>query len=688
MMIDRGRFALAMLCVLALGWTIFEAALMTPPRLDSFEAGTVLMLVMLGAGAGFGVIYALRSGPARLDRRELSEAIELAAVMMVDQYGIIRHWSRGCEALYGWTAEDAIGRRRFDLLRSDIPPEMRDIEPTLREKGRADYELVERHRDGRALIIGNHAKLFDHRDGRFSTVFAVTDATARRQAEVALRLSEMRLATAVAVQGIFIYEYDVKAERPIWTSRGETFFGLPSREGEPLSPETVWKWAATQGEPARQQIDSALAAKHDRIHFDFDFHYPDGTPRRAEGWAKVIRNQQGEAIRILGTNLDVTERREQEAALRAGEAEKAAILATVPDAMLVCSDRGIIRSCSVTAEILLGHPAGNLIGHKLVEFVADPAGRRSVRRELLNAFRQPGDAHAPMPINIRCANGEIVPVSFVVGDTVVEGTRMFVIFGRDMRPSIAAEEKFRRLSNDLAQVSRVGMMGEMAGALAHELSQPLAAIVNFLGAVELMLDKDGKARGNPDQLRFAVHCASEQASRAGEIIRRLRAFILRGEADMRAEPLGSLVREAAALALFNTPSLGMRLSYQLENEDLLVLGDRVQIQQVLVNLIRNGADAMTASGSERREMLIASTLTDDGMVAIEVQDSGPGIAPEMLEKLFSPFATTKREGLGFGLAISRRIVEAHGGQLSASAAAEGGTIFRFTLPVMDGERLA
>jgi two-component system sensor kinase FixL len=199
-----------------------------------------------------------------------------------------------------------------------------------------------------------------------------------------------------------------------------------------------------------------------------------------------------------------------------------------------------------------------------------------------------------------------------------------------------------------------------------------------------MLDGDDD-RVDIARLRQAIQRASEQASRAGEIIRRLRAFILRGEADMRAEPLTSLVREAAALALFNSSSFGIRLSYDFENEGRVVLGDRIQIQQVLVNLIRNAADAMTAQGEGRRELLISTKMARDNLIEIAVQDSGPGIAPEMLEKLFSPFATTKREGLGFGLAISRRIIEAHGGQMSAAAARDGGAVFRFTLPVMEEE---
>ncbi len=465
--------------------------------------------------------------------------------------------------------------------------------------------------------------------------------------------------------------------RPIWTTSGETFFGFADAETETAARY----WSEALDAQVREVVTAAMASGQDRAHFDFGFRHPDGGERRAEGWARIIRDGDNRPVRLLGTHLDVTERRDRERELRAGEAERQAILATVPDAMFVCDERGHVRACSATASQLLGYGDGDLIGLPLSAVIQDPRGPAAVRRDLARARKRGAGGQWPVPISVRRSDGESIPVSFVLGDAIVDGARMYVVFGRDMRPTINTEERFHRLNNDLAQVSRLGMMGEMAGALAHELSQPLSAIVNFLGAADLMLDQGDST--DAARLRQAVRRASEQASRAGEIIRRLRAFILRGEADMRAEPLTSLVREATALALFNSSSFGIRLFYNFENEKRIVLGDRIQIQQVLVNLIRNAADAMTAHGDNRRELLISTTMARDNLIEIMVQDSGPGIAPEILEKLFSPFATTKREGLGFGLAISRRIIEAHGGQLSAASAQEGGAIFRFTLPVME-----
>lgn len=644
--------------------------------------GLPALLAIVASGAGLVRARWVRAASERLARRELGDALELCAVMIIDDQNVIRHWSRGCEELYGWSAEEAIGRKRPELLHSEITVPAEELWTRLRREGRLHSELLERHRDGRQLVIHDHVKLVGDGVGRYSAVISVTDVTEWRRAENALRLSEARLATAVSVQGIFIYELDLVDRRLIWATSGETFFGRA------LGSEDIAAMAAADGDAHQRQmnrlIESALASDEDRLHFEFDYVHQDGSPRLAEGWARIIRDDGGRAIGLLGTHLDVTERRERERALRAGEAERRAILATVPDALFVCTERGIVRACSAMACRMLGYGEQELLGRKLVDLVDDDRGRSAIRRDLAAAVNRGPDNPWPLPINIRRADGELVPISFVIGDAVVEGIRMFVVLGRDMRPAIASEERFRRMNNDLMQVSRLGMMGEMAAALAHELSQPLSAIVNFLGAVELMLE-NGET-GQEPRLRHAIGRAGEQASRAGEIIRRLRAFILRGEADMRAEPLPGLAREAAALALFNSSAFGIRLAYHFEKEDRLVLCDRIQIQQVLVNLIRNAADAMATHGGGPHDLMLSTKLVRDNLIEVEVKDSGPGIDPEMLEYLFRPFTTTKREGLGFGLAISRRIVEAHGGQLSADSAPGGGASFRFTLQAMEDEK--
>ena len=222
-------------------------------------------------------------------------------------------------------------------------------------------------------------------------------------------------------------------------------------------------------------------------------------------------------------------------------------------------------------------------------------------------------------------------------------------------------------------------MGEMASTLAHELNQPLSAIANYLKGSRRLLESANDEKSAA--LRDALEKAADQAMRAGQIIRRLRDFVARGESERRVESITKLVEEASALALVGVKDLGIRVQFKFNPATDLVIADRVQVQQVVLNLIRNAMDAMETS--QNRELLVSIAPADEGLVKISVADSGSGIAPEIAEQLFQPFITTKRQGMGVGLSISRAIVEAHNGRIWAEPNPTGGTIFHFTLTVVN-----
>jgi two-component system, LuxR family, sensor kinase FixL len=224
-------------------------------------------------------------------------------------------------------------------------------------------------------------------------------------------------------------------------------------------------------------------------------------------------------------------------------------------------------------------------------------------------------------------------------------------------------------------------MGEMASALAHELNQPLSAIANYMKGSRRLLENNTDDRS--ELLRNALDKAAEQALRAGQIIRRLRDFVARGESERRVESVKKLVEEASALALVGAKDQGVRVRFQFDPTADLVLADKVQIQQVLLNLLRNAVEAMESS--QKRELVISTELKKDGMITISVVDSGTGIPPEIASQLFQPFVTNKRHGMGVGLSISRTIVEAHGGQIGVEPNPVGGTIFFFTLRAVTQE---
>jgi len=225
-------------------------------------------------------------------------------------------------------------------------------------------------------------------------------------------------------------------------------------------------------------------------------------------------------------------------------------------------------------------------------------------------------------------------------------------------------------------MSRLSAMGEMASALAHELNQPLASISNYMNGSRRLLEA---ARDpNSAKIEKALDKAAEQAVRAGQIIRRLRDFVSRDEAEKRVESMARLVEEAGALGLTGSREQGVTLRFQLDPRIDRVLVDRVQIQQVLVNLFRNGLEAMQHAA--RQELSVASAAAPDEMVEIAVSDTGSGFDHETASKLFQTFFTTKPTGMGVGLSISRSIVEAHGGRMWAETNVSGGATFRFTLP--------
>jgi len=276
-------------------------------------------------------------------------------------------------------------------------------------------------------------------------------------------------------------------------------------------------------------------------------------------------------------------------------------------------------------------------------------------------------------------DGTTFPMELAVGEMKSGDRRFFTGFIRDLTERQMTEARLQELQSELVHISRLTAMGEMASTLAHELNQPLSAISNYLKGSRRLLE------GNSDErsatMRDALEKAADQAMRAGQIIRRLRDFVSRGESERRVESVTKLVEEASALSLVGVKDRGIRVQFQFDPTVDLVFADRVQIQQVLLNLIRNSMDAMETS--KTRDLVVAIAPANDSHVQISVSDTGSGIAPEIAEQLFQPFITTKRQGMGVGLSISRTIVEAHGGKIWVEPNPAGGTIFHFTLAVVN-----
>jgi two-component system sensor kinase FixL len=280
-------------------------------------------------------------------------------------------------------------------------------------------------------------------------------------------------------------------------------------------------------------------------------------------------------------------------------------------------------------------------------------------------------------------DGTTFPMELAVGEVTSGSAPLFTGFLRDLTERQATQQRLQDMQAELIHMSRFTAMGEMASTLAHELNQPLTAVTSYLNGCRRLLN--GTESVHNLMLRDAIDRAADQALRAGQIIRRLRQFVARGESERNVESLPRLIEEAGALALVGVKETGVKVSFELDRAAQFVLADKVQIEQVILNLIRNAIEAMQET--ERRELVVSTVVQPPDMVEIRVADTGPGIAPEIASQLFHPFVTTKPNGMGVGLSISRTIIEAHGGRVWAEPNPEGGTIFRLTLRAPNKEEL-
>jgi two-component system sensor kinase FixL len=361
---------------------------------------------------------------------------------------------------------------------------------------------------------------------------------------------------------------------------------------------------------------------------------------------------------------------EQEALLQS-------ILDTVPDAMVLINETGVIQSFSAAAERMFGFTPAEAIGRNVSELMPSPY--REAHDGYLKRYLATGERRIiglGRVVAGERRDGATFPMELAVGEVKLKGRRLFTGFVRDLTERQRTETRLQELQAELMHVSRLLAMGEMASALAHELNQPLSAVANYLAGSRRILARDGPV--DRTRLIEALDKAVQQTLRAGDVIRRLRDFLGRGEPETRVESLAKLIEEASALALVGAKELGVRVTFRFEAVEDQVFADRVTVQQVVINLIRNALDAMREA--DRRELEVRTDSRVDGFTEVTVSDTGSGLGDEVLGTLFSPFMTTKKEGMGVGLSISRGIIESHGGEIWGESNDAGGATFHFTLP--------
>ena len=366
------------------------------------------------------------------------------------------------------------------------------------------------------------------------------------------------------------------------------------------------------------------------------------------------------------------------------------IIETAPDAIITADTKGAIQSFSPAAERIFGHSEEDVKGRNLTCLMPEPY--RSEHDGYMERYLKTGEKHIigiGREVHAERANGEIFVAELAVGELKLEGAHLFTGFIRDVTDRVDAETRARELNRSLERVSRIQMLGELSSAMAHEINQPLTAISNFAQAVERTL---GQNAPDMNAMKTQVAAIAEQAQRAGEIIRRMRRLVDRGSVDIKPEAINDIIEEAVRVGRATSAMHSPEVELDLADDLPRVLSDRIQIQQVIINLMNNAYDAILEKSSEplriqsmlapERDQISLRANAADREVIVTVSDTGPGIPEHEIESIFDPLITSKSHGLGVGLAICRSIINAHGGRIWAENT-DHGAAFHFTLPIED-----
>ena len=390
-----------------------------------------------------------------------------------------------------------------------------------------------------------------------------------------------------------------------------------------------------------------------------------------------VRSERGELLYEIDQFHDITQRKAAERALRDSEERFRSLTESTSDWVWETDRSGAYTYVSPRVRDILGYEPHEIVGKTPSDLMpADEAPRAGLE---VMAHLDSGEPIKQLEkTSLRKDGARVVletnAVPFFAPDGTLSGYRGV---DRDVTERKLSELKARKLEDDLAHVSRLNTMGEMAAGFAHELNQPLTAITNYAVGT---LRRLASGRAEPDELKQVLKLIHEQAQRSGAVIRRIRVLVKKEESDRTPIDLNAAIRDAVSLLQSEAVMFNVTLKLDLAETLPPVIGDSVEIQQVALNLARNAFEAMADIDPEKRELRVTTGVTADGRPEVSVSDTGPGIDPEVLPQLFDTFFTTKKTGLGIGLSICRSIVQAHDGTLTVDGSGDAGTTFRFTLP--------
>jgi len=517
--------------------------------------------------------------------------------------------------------------------------------------------------------------------GRLQTRSAVAARQAETRAKSVAVMAEQLNRLIDGASEYAIYMLDPDGRVLIWNAGAERLKGWS--EAEVLGQDAAMFYPVDARKGGKPAEDLARVRQHGRLEEEVWRLRKDGSEFLAHVSMSAVRDDGGRLIGYAKVLRDVTDQRAADRALKASAEHLESILATVPDAMVVIDEKGVILSFSAAAERLFGWREDEVVGTNVNRLMPSPDSER--HDGYIGRYLETGERRiiglGRVVTGLR-RDGTTFAMELAVGETSGAGRRLFTGFCRDLTERMRTQTRLEELQTELIHIARVTGMGAMASTLAHELNQPITAVVNYVQAVRSLL-AGSRGRAMP-MIREALEDAASEALRAGHIVRRLRDFVARGEVEKTVEDLSAVVREAVALGLTGARDDGVEISLDLPSAGLRVLVDKIQVEQVVINLARNAVEATRAI--ETPHLWISAIDLGDGLARVTVADNGPGVAEPMVSQLFTAFVSTKIEGMGLGLSICRTIVEANGGRIWYENRPGGGAMFHFTVMRADLEQ--
>ena len=623
---------------------------------------------------------------AELELRAVLDAA-VDAVVIIDAEGCIETFSHAAERLFGYAAQEVTGRNVTLLMpepfRSQHDGYLRHHidtgERRIIGKGR---EVVAQRRDGSLfpvfLSVGRIASLDPPR-----FVGLISDITDRKRSVEALRRERDRAQAYLDLAEVMLLALDANGTISLVNRKGCEILGWPEDElvGHNWFSSCLPPELRTEVEGMFRHFFDGTAAPAQYAEHDV---LTRGGERKLIAWRNVVlRDERGLVIGTLSSGEDVTEQRRAIEALRKSEQllRDAQSIANLGNFELRLPDGPVYWSMQMHAILGTDPSGGAPTAAAFVERSVHPGDRD----RLVDAWTRLTADEEPLDIEYRIVrpDGAIRHVHSIAR-MARDGEGRLQVVGtlHDITDRKHAQEEIRQTQERLTQFARLSTMGEMAAGLAHEINQPLTAITNYAQALRRLLAAPGAAE--PGDVELALSQIAAQALRAGEIIRRLRSFVKNREAHTEVTDAGRLIGDLMAFAEPDARLNDIRIRVEAEADLPRVACDPVQIQQVLLNLIRNAIDATNEARPASREITLRARRAEGGALEVSVEDRGSGISPEVAQNLGNPFFTTKSAGTGLGIAISRSILRAHGGRLAHHPTPGGGATVFFTLPAMPG----